>query len=992
MKAKQRFSALRLQTTITVFLNFFCLTASSQQYNFTNYSVEQGLVQSQAQDIIQDNKGFLWIPTLGGLSRFDGLNFYNYSKKEGLSSLLIFKTYADDTKLWLGMQDGICSYNGRVFENYRLPPDLKSSLVTGINESKENQIYFHTSGAKLFTIRQNKIEAVKEFENNFTTSIAADKNKNLHVAVFRKGIYRLSGNEWKLDIDLQKIDTTIIVKEIFFDTNNKIWLLSNKGIYTDANGHMTLLISPQEIKSLLTCVAEDAKGRIWVGTSKGAYIVNLSGPVENVAAASGLTDNSIEEIIKDREGNLWFATDGDGIYKLTNNSLGNYNSIHGLNGNVVMGLTLDDENKLWLGTSEGGLAKYDNKKFINYKIAGGNEEAQKTNSLLYGSGKQLWIGTLGGGLWTLKNGNYSEVLTENGNHFKEVVSIYEDSQKIIWVCVGSGVFYYGNGVMHKVPGLNGPCFSVMEMGKDTMLVGSAAGLWQITGKSRVTQPGTGNTNLGSVNCFAKWKNYILLGTEDAGIIFWNPGNGATLQCASRQGMTSDFIFSLFVNNDNTIFAGTGHGISKILVNENQRLFTIKNYSSGNNLYGPECNLNAIQKTSDGNIWFGTTKGLVVYNPKDTVKTTTGPLIYLSAVQLFSKQITGAVSKDTIEAWNNIPYNLKLSHKQNHLTFEVTGLYFTNSSNLKYRYKLEGADTAYSELVSTPRIIFSNLSPGKYHFKAFAVSDEGVRSGNSIDFPFEITAPFYQMLWFKLLTIFTLLALGGFIQYNRNKLKFKRAAAINKMRMEEQLKIQERTSEDLHDDLGNKITRIAVLADVLQNKINKDDIEKNKLVAQIKENAHALYLGTKDIIWSLSPGNDNLYDILDRCKDFGISLFDDTSVEFKTDGFAEEFKEVKIPITISRNLVMIVKETLNNILKHAAASNALFRIIKPNEKEVHLFISDNGTGINATQLKTGNGLGNIRKRVERMGGKMEFMQTQPTGTTLKIIINIPPKEG
>src|SRR4030095_6632698 len=152
-----------------------------------------------------------------------------------------------------------------------------------------------------------------------------------------------------------------------------------------------------------------------------------------------------------------------------------------------------------------------------------------------------------------------------------------------------------------------------------------------------------------------------------------------------------------------------------------------NYFSFNSLYGPECNLNAVQKTTGGKIWFGTTRGIIVYNPSDVAETKTAPLIYLKSVELFSKKINNNIAKDSMQVWSNIPYNMKLSHRENHLTFEFTGLYYANPSNIKYRCKLEGADTGYSNLITTPKIIYSNLLPGKYRFKAIAITDSGVVS-------------------------------------------------------------------------------------------------------------------------------------------------------------------------------------------------------------------------------------------------------------------------
>ncbi|HLG41606.1 MAG TPA: two-component regulator propeller domain-containing protein, partial [Chitinophagaceae bacterium] len=599
----------------------------AQNYGFTNYSVEQGLVQSQAQDIAQDEYGYIWIATLGGISRFDGFNFHNYTKKDGLLSLLSLRVCAGNKKIYFGTQEGIQSYDGHTFETFDLPENLKSNSIVDIVPGKDGRVFFRTPG-KLFS-RQNgdSVLQVKEFEQYVVTTIATDKAGDVYAAVYKKGIYQQNNNQWKLFSDIKKFDSSLVVQRLFFRKYGHPILLTSKGIYSVAGDHLKLIVSKEKINPQLTSVEEDDKGRLWIGTAKGTYFLEKTGEVEYVGSASGLTDNSVFEISKDNEGNLWFATDGDGIYKLNNTPITYFNSTQGINGNVVMGIAAESEKKVWLGTSENGLQKYEDGKFSSYTIPSQNVLAQKVNSLFFDSNKQLWIGTLGGGLWVYKDGKYKEILTGNGNHFKEVISIYEDSGKTIWVCISSGLFYFANGSMHKVKGLDDPCFSVIEKSPGVMLAGVAEGLWQVTGKSDIQQVNIPGSVIGTVNCFAKWKDYILLGTEDAGVVFWDPVTGKTLQCSSKNGLSSDFIFSLYSDNTQTLFAGTGHGISKIDINEATNIFSVQNYSSSNSLYGPECNLNAVQKTDDGKLWFGTTKGLVIYNQNDPVSRATTAFVY-----------------------------------------------------------------------------------------------------------------------------------------------------------------------------------------------------------------------------------------------------------------------------------------------------------------------------------------------------------------------------
>src|SRR5262249_26027634 len=158
----------------------------------------------------------------------------------------------------------------------------------------------------------------------------------------------------------------------------------------------------------------------------------------------------------------------------------------------------------------------------------------------------------------------------------------------------------------------------------------------------------------------------------------------------------------------------------------------------------------------------------------------------------------------------------------------------------------------------------------------------------------------------------------------------------------------------HDELGNKLTRISVLTDILQSKSGHTDEEKN-IIRQIKENVSGLYSGTKDILWSLNPQSDDLYEIARRLCDFGIELFHETAVNFNFSASHEIFKNVKLPGDYSRNIMMIFKEAMNNVLKHAHAKNVSFHINMTGENILHILLDDDGDGFDMDKIKKGHGI-------------------------------------
>ena len=280
---------------------------------------------------------------------------------------------------------------------------------------------------------------------------------------------------------------------------------------------------------------------------------------------------------------------------------------------------------------------------------------------------------------------------------------------------------------------------------------------------------------------------------------------------------------------------------------------------------------------------------------------------------------GAQSNTVLTDGANLPYN------QNHLAISFLGVYLKDPENVSYRYKLKGLDTAYSSPVKNNMVDYPSLPPGKYTFEVKALAPNGILSSASASFSFSITPPFYQTIPFRVLTITFFVLLGIILQSYRHNIRIKRQQVIEATKRDESLRIRQQTAEDFHDELGNKLTRITVLSEILDTKMDQTQADQKKLLEQIKQNASSLYNGTKDILWALDPQSDNLYEILNHIKDFGNELFLDTPVEFEFNGIDESLNQVKLPMEYSRNIPMIFKELLNNILKHAHASHVILNL-------------------------------------------------------------------
>jgi signal transduction histidine kinase len=353
-----------------------------------------------------------------------------------------------------------------------------------------------------------------------------------------------------------------------------------------------------------------------------------------------------------------------------------------------------------------------------------------------------------------------------------------------------------------------------------------------------------------------------------------------------------------------------------------------------------------------------------------------PHVFIKSVQLMKEDGEKRSSID-LNDW------AELKHNQNHLSISFLGVYLKNPDAVSYQYKLVGLDSAFSSPMRNNVVNYPSLPPGKYTFRVKAISPDGQVSPQMASFSFVIIPPFYQTFYFRLLAIILLVLLGFGVQNLFHQRKIKRQKAIEAMKREEKLKIRQQTAEDFHDDLGNKLTRITVLSEILNAKIGKEEADQRGIVDQIKQNAASLYNGTKDLLWALDPKSDNLYETLNHIREIGIEVFHDVPVDFEFAAVDEDIQLIKLPMEYSRNITMIFKELLNNILKHADAGQVTFELDQSDKSAIALRVTDDGKGFDSGAAHRGRGINNINARAKRINATLLINSQAGKGTSVTL---------
>ncbi len=951
-----------------------------QKYNFINLNVENGLVQSQVTTFSQDKNNELLIGTVGGLSVFDGTNFVNYNKSKGLSQNFINALGCDDRhNIWIATNNGLSRFDGKQFSTFYPSKIPEENLIRQLETDAYKNVWALGKKGKLYRFDGHTFRLEKAIDS--VTTITLDKSGNLWAASYNDGIFIFKGKEWHKEIAVDAMPGLVLAKLTFGRYSGTLYCYGSHGLLTVENGKFK---TPEWVKSFpgkgfLIDMLEDSKGNIWLSLDGGGAWVYNKETWTQYRYLNGLTDDNINAFFEDAEGNVWMGSNGSGIFRYTGSIFTYYDRTSGLPGPSVMSIAQGRQGNIFLASNSYGLYQLKNGAPGKVNMPGYNSGI---NSLVTDSMGRLWVGTEHLGLWYF-DGNVAKRFTASLDKGLFGINNFFRAGAVIWIASPAGLFRLEGDKLSLESTLPTAAYALGAINSDSLLIGTIKGayIYRTDIHKLLPEPFVANS---TTLCFESDSRRIYVGTDDKGVLIWDRQTGKWTTINQRAGLTCDYIYSLLRDRNGNIWVGTGCGIDKITFTE--KSYHIRSFGKSDGLLGVESNANASFEDREGYLWFGTTKGVFRYNPYVTFAAQQAPKMVLQSVKLFSKDLPKGKYSDSVIPFTGLPWKPVLPPGQNHLSFTFKGIYLSNPEKIRYRYQLVGIDKSFTETDQTT-VVYPNLSPGEYLFKVWASDAEGKWYSNAVSYPFIINAPYYTTWYFRLGLGFLLIGLfmGGV--YYRNHQKELRRQWEERLREKEQALVRQKTAEDFHDEIGNKLTRINLLATIAEGKLQQPAADVRPILQQIQQNVTSLYNGAKDIIWSLQPDSDYLDEIVFRIRQNTADLIQDTGLQFTYDETPGIGTHIKLPIDYSRNLIMIFKEAVNNTVKHAQARSISLSLKEGEEGTMVLTLQDDGTGFDPQATGKGNGLANISNRANRIGARLEFDSQPGTGTTLTLYLKV-----
>ncbi len=726
----------------------------AQQYSFINFTNEDGLPQSQVRAITQDSLGFLWIATLGGISRYDGYTFENFSVLDGMLGNQVNSLAIDKYGMvWMGLSGGLSVFDGDKITSFKFNEGDRTSIASNLYADQDT-LWIVTSKGALIKFNQGEYTNLIDIEGldaldvqSVIRTIKGDLLLGTKSGVFvlennllralkspLRGIYIKDiievegvlwfGSKWnglfnsENDSLIQSYEDDNGIYDIVNRSKGEIWVASNTGIskwngadfvkYDNDNG-----LGFDNVR----CLFVDRENILWIGTNGGGLFKFSGELITTTTTKDGMSSNAVMSIIEDDQKNIVIGTYDRGLNVLLKDTVVYIEEEDGLAGYRIWSLEKKDGENLWVASS-GGLSKVTDKKIINYSRANGLLDNKITSLYMDNIQNELWIGS-SGGYTLLKDEKFLRFDEEIGFLGKRVRKIIKDDQDRIWFGCINGLIEF-DGLSYKMY---------------TNLDGLPS-----------------NT----VYCIEFEENKTWIGTK-LGLSVLENGKISQIQLGKTTG---DFTITFLLNDKlGRIWAGTNNGIYTIQSNPDST-YKIEHYTKENGLNGLECNMNAVYLDANDNVFAGLASGLVRFDRRELDKL---PKPVIKDLKLYHKKVDWKLYGDSLIPRTNLPFDLKLKPDDNYLTFEFSGNDFRNTKIIQYRFKLIGAPGKLSEEWSSPTYdnfaTFSNLPSGNYIFKVQASNEAGNWPELSTEYPFIIITPYYATWWFRTLMV---LFFGGII--------------------------------------------------------------------------------------------------------------------------------------------------------------------------------------------------------------------------------------
>jgi signal transduction histidine kinase/ligand-binding sensor domain-containing protein len=967
---------------------------------FRAYGAAEGLAGDHVRFIHQDARGFLWLATNAGVSRFDGQDFRNYGPADGLPFTSARKVVEapDGTLYVLGDQKVARRQSGPV------PGHPEFEVVDGLDEVLDivacpdgSLVVAGTNGAarlsdgRAVPLNLGPVHLAELPDAPNAWAAAIDGEGALWIArTYSITRIERDGTPRVLPLTVKQIIASGFgwLPSMSVDRSGRVWLLNIMAgawrLASDQDGRPAIAEVIDSRTGLgspfVRGMHQGADGTLWFAMSDHGLVRGT--PSGNgwrfvpLGPAEGLPDLEISSVSTDTQGNLWAGTTVAGVVRLAADGLISWGAGEGLTPPATSAIFDDPEQGLIVVTSDLHFASFRDAAIVErWRVPAWLPPGWGTQQLLArGIDRRVWLATAAGvamyppgtSVRDLGRRRPERILAkQDGLPGLEVHRIFAASDGTIWF----GLLHVPNGVC-RIRGDGGGlrCFGVEE------------GLTNPANANAFAEDTGGNLWIGLYDGgvfryregrFETWPHLepgrqiqVRSIRRDSANRLWIAGVPGLLRVDGAEnaqpsfrrftlddGLASSDSVTTVDDRSGRLYVAGVHGLDCMSPDGGM----IRRYTAADGL--PSNRVESLHRDSEGDIWVGTSRGVARLVPRGEVSPTK-PRVFLTGVTVAGtpREASGPLS---------------LPSGERTVEFSFTSPSFRAGETMRFQWRLKGSSGDWSPPGSARGITFAALAPGRYRFDVRAVDGEGQVSAPE-SFAFRIRPPFWKHGWFAVLLTISFAALVA-LAY---RVRVARLIALERVRT--------RIATDLHDDVGASLSQIAVLSQLASRQAARGAPETGVSLERITELAGSVVDAMSDVVWSINPSRDRMSDLVHRMRRFAVDLFSDGDTVLRLD-LPEDPGEERLDPETRRQVYLVFKEALRNAARHAGAREIEASLVR-RETGLVMAVRDDGGGIDGRADSDGAGLESMRQRAGRIGGTLEIRPRDGRGT--EVVLRIP----
>jgi signal transduction histidine kinase/ligand-binding sensor domain-containing protein len=929
----------------------------------------------------------------------------NYQLTEGLREVQPKAIHRmRDGSILIGTdQSFVYAYDGMQFKMVASAPEVPANEITDVKQGMDGAVWIGTEGglARLANGQVALVPFPESAEKVAVRGIMAEQNGSVWFAT-SEGLFKYDGKQiarfqWKDGLRHGPINSVLRARD------GVLWMGTPQGLARfDGNNFSVLQPSGGFCARGIGRLHQSKDGAIWLLAEHGGGVYRYDGKnFQRFGLKNGLLSDSIQDIAETSDGTAWFATD-KGLCRFNGRSIINYVVADGLSNEWVRDIFVDSDDVLWCANGW-GVSRFDSKGLIRFSQRDGLDRGggpPEVFTILPEPDGNLLIGTGWAGVFRISGGAVEPL--EPWPFGRYVRQIRRGGDGVLWFGTSSGI-------------------AKQEHGQVTRILERS---WVLA----LCQDRPGNIWYGD-------------GWNGGGVTRYNPITHEETIFRQAQGLPDDQVWALEAAADGGVWIGTGAGLARYhggkIENVDERLGLPKRavyhirrdaedalWAAGRGgltrVKGDECmsitttnglpgqHLWCSARTADGKIWMASDlygllgfdgKAVTMLDKRDgmagngacTVVTNRDnslwvgfldggltryepsklrPSVQLQVMLVDDQTVTNLANPPAITVGHRVTFQYQEIDQKTH----------PDKRQFWYRLATQSGSTVSAAVTRERRFDWVPAKGGRYSFEVQAI-DRDLNYSQPAQVAMAVIVPWHANAWITVpgsIAVFGLL-IWGFVGV---------ALYLRKSREAVRLRERVRIAQDLHDHLGAGLTHLAMVGDMVRHKLDEPHAVQ-LLATRLSESARELTRTMGEVIWATDAEKDTLRSFALFLTRYAERLFADSPLRVRFD-VPGELPDVPLPGEVRNSLFMVAKEALNNVTKHAKASEVWIRLELLN-REMHLRIEDDGQGFSQAETgSSGHGLANMQKRLSDLGGELHIDSTPGKGTRVHAALALPRK--